>query len=162
MIDPNPPELMIRWYSSPEEVHRLMWEPSAIEVGLTYEQMLEEGEVCGEDEHGNEVVIPAGAEFAGMRKQGCWAFVDTLNDCIHAWADPKANPAMVLHMLAHEIGHATGTPCADPFEEEMRAEQFGRVAKLAYKFLKAKDRPKCTAPNCGCADAYCQEIGDDE
>lgn len=160
MINPNPPELEIRWYSSPEEVHRLMWEPSAIDAGMTYEQMMSECEVCGEDEHGNEVTIPPGAEFEGMRKQGCWAFIDTLNSCIHAWADESTDPEMVLHMLAHEIGHATGTPESDPLQEEMRAEQFGRVAKLAYQLLKSKDLPECAAPECGCADAYCRAWGD--
>ncbi|WP_160286827.1 hypothetical protein [Pseudomonas knackmussii] len=137
VINPNPPEMIIRWYDSPEEVHRIMWEPAALAEGMTYEQMMAESEVCGQDEHGNEVVLDSGSEFAGMRAQGCWAFVDPLNNCIHAWAAPDADRGMVLHMLAHEIGHVTGEPNSDPFQEEMRAEQFGRVAGLAYSLLKS-------------------------
>lgn len=135
VIDPNPPAMSIIWYDSPEEVHRVMWEPLAIAEGMTYDEMMAESEVCGEDEHGNEVVIPPGAEFEGMRAQGCWAFVDTMTNTIHAWAAQDADRGMVLHMLAHEVGHVTGEPHEDPLQEELRAEQFGRVAALAYSLL---------------------------
>lgn len=154
-IDPNPPEMSIRWYESPEDVHRAMWEPVAIGEGMTYEALLADSEICGLDDNGNEVVMEPGSDIEGMRAQGCWAFVDTLSSCIHAWAAPDTDKGRVLHMLAHEIGHVTGTPHPDGFQEEMRAEQFGRVAALAYDMMLNKDRPKCAAPECGCADAFC-------
>lgn len=160
-INPDPPELMIRWHESPESVHRAMWEPVAIREGMTYDELLAEGVTCGFDESGNEVEMEAGADIEGMRMQGCWAFVDTLNSCIHAWAAPDTDRGLVLHMLAHEISHATGTPHPDGFQEEMRAEQFGRVAAAAYRMLLDKDRPQCTAPACGCADAYCMAWPDE-
>ena len=160
-INPDPPELMIRWHESPESVHRAMWESVAIREGMTYDELLAEGVTCGFDESGNEVEMEAGADIEGMRMQGCWAFVDTLNSCIHAWAAPDTDRGLVLHMLAHEIGHATGTPHPDGFQEEMRAEQFGRVAAAAYRMLLDKDRPQCTAPACGCADAYCMAWPDE-
>ncbi|EWC39609.1 hypothetical protein [Stutzerimonas stutzeri] len=160
-VNPDPPEMIIRWYESPESVHRAMWEPMAIGEGMTYDELLAEGVTCGFDESGNEVEMEAGADIEGMRMQGCWAFVDTLNSCIHAWAAPDADRGKILHMLAHEIGHATGTPHPDGFQEEMRAEQFGRVAAAAYSMLLDKDRPQCTAPACGCADAYCMAWPDE-
>lgn len=160
-IDPNPPEMSIRWYESPEAVHRAMWEPVAIGEGMTYDELLAESESCGLDEHGKEVVLEPGADIDGMRLQGCWAFVDTLNNCIHAWSAPDADRGRVLHMLAHEIGHVTGTQHPDGLQEEMRAEQFGRVAALAYSMLLDKDRPQCTAPACGCADAFCMAWPED-
>jgi len=160
-VNPDPPEMMIRWHESPESVHRAMWESVAIREGMTYDELLAEGVTCGFDESGNEVEMEAGADIEGMRMQGCWAFVDTLNSCIHAWAAPDTDRGLVLHMLAHEISHATGTPHPDGFQEEMRAEQFGRVAAAAYRMLLDKDRPQCTAPACGCADAYCMAWPDE-
>ena len=134
-VDPNPPQVSITWHESPESVHRAMWEESAIDAGLTYEQMLAESAACGEDEHGNEIEFTHEQELDGMRQQGCWGFVDSRTNIIHAWAADSAPRGFILHMLAHEIGHVTGEPHPDELQEEMRAEQFGRVAKLAYELL---------------------------
>lgn len=139
MINPNPPELFIRWYSAPEDVHRAMWEESAVEAGMTYEEMMEESVSCGEDEHGNEIEFTHEQELAGIREQGCWAFVDTRTNIIHAWAAEYAPRDLVLHMLAHEIGHLTGAAEDDQLQEELRAEQFGRVAKAAYALLPQRE-----------------------
>lgn len=137
-VNPNPPKMTIVWHDTPEAVHRAMWEPVAIDAGMTYEQLLAESEPSGTDEHGNEVTFTHEQEIAGMHEQGCWAFVETHRKVIHAWADPAAPRGRVLHMLAHEIGHATGEPNPDSLQEEMRAEQFGRVAALAFEMLEAR------------------------
>ena len=97
--------------------------------------MIDDSVSCGEDENGNEIEFTHEQEIAGMRQQGCWAFVDARSNIIHAWADESASREFVLHMLAHEIGHITGDAHTDDFQEEMRAEQFGRVAKAAYGLL---------------------------
>ena len=134
-INPQPPTVAITWHDSPESVHRAMWEESAVAAGMTYAQMVDESVSCGEDEHGNEIEFTHEQEIAGMRRQGCWAFVDARSNMIHAWADESASREFVLHMLAHEIGHITGDAHTDDFQEEMRAEQFGRVARAAYRLL---------------------------
>ena len=134
-INPQPPTVAITWHDSPESVHRAMWEESAVAEGMTYDQMIGESVSCGEDEHGNEIEFTHEQEIAGMRQQGCWAFVDARSNIIHAWADESASREFVLHMLAHEIGHITGDAHTDYLQEEMRAEQFGRVAKAAYRLL---------------------------
>ena len=134
-INPQPPTVAITWHDSPESVHRAMWEESAVAAGMTYEQMVDESVSCGKDEHGNEIEFTHEQEIAGMRQQGCWAFVDARSNIIHAWADESASREFVLHMLAHEIGHITGDAHTDDFQEEMRAEQFGRVARAAYRLL---------------------------
>lgn len=134
-INPEPPTVAVTWHDSPESVHRAMWEESAVAEGMTYDQMIDESVSCGEDEHGNEIEFTHEQEIAGMRQQGCWAFVDARSNMIHAWADESAPREFVLHMLAHEIGHVTGDAHADDFQEEMRAEQFGRVARAAYRLL---------------------------
>ncbi len=138
-VNPNPPELAITWHDSPESVHRAMWEEAAIAEGMTYEQLMAESEGEGETEDGEQVVFTHEQELAGMHEQGCWAFVDTRVNMIHAWADPEAPFERVLHMLAHEVGHATGDSHPDDLQEEMRAEQFGRVAKAAYAMLPARE-----------------------
>lgn len=137
-INPDPPSMSITWYDTPEDVHRAMWAESAAAEGMTYEQMIAESTIIGEDFEGNEHDVTHEQEMAGIRTQGCWAFVDTRVNMIHAWADPEADRELVLHMLAHEIGHATGAEHPDPMQEEMRAEQFGRVAKLASKLMPAR------------------------
>ena len=134
-INPQPPTVAITWHDSPESVHRAMWEESAVAAGMTYEQMIDECVSCGEDEHGNEIEFTHEQEIAWIRRQGCWAFVDARSNIIHAWADESASRELVLHMLAHEIGHITGEAHTDYLQEEMRAEQFGRVAKAAYGLL---------------------------
>lgn len=135
MIDPNPPALSIRWYPDLEAVDRAMWEPVAIEQGMTWEEMVDQCDVICQDEQGNEVVLSRDEQLAAMRAQGCWGFLDSNTNTIHAWAAPDADRASVLHMLAHEVGHATGTPLQDGLQEELRAEQFGRVAALAYSLM---------------------------
>lgn len=137
-INPEPPAMSITWYDTPEQVHRAMWEEGAIANGMTYEEMIAESTCVGEDFAGNEHEVTHEQEMAGIRTQGCWAFVDTRVNMIHAWADPEADRELVLHMLAHEIGHVTGAEHPDPIQEEMRADQFGRVAKLAYQLLQQR------------------------
>ena len=140
-VNPEPPAMSITWYDTPEQVHRAMWEEGAIANGMTYEEMIAESTIVGEDFEGNEHEVTHEQEMASIRTQGCWAFVDTRVNMIHAWADPEADRELVLHMLAHEIGHITGAEHPDPIQEEMRAEQFGRVAKMAYQLLAARVQP---------------------
>ena len=139
VVNPYPPTMSITWYDTPEQVHRAMWEEGAIANGMTYEQMMSESTCVGEDFAGNEHEVTHEQEMAGIRTQGCWAFVDTRVNMIHAWADPEADRELVLHMLAHEIGHVTGAEHPDPSQEEMRAEQFGRVAKMAASLMPAPE-----------------------
>ena len=143
-VDPQPPTVSVTWYESPDSVHRAMWEEVAVAEGMTYEQLIAESEGEGETETGETVAFTHEQELAGMRGQGCWAFVDTRNNTIHAWADEATPRELVLHMLAHEIGHITGEPHPDHMQEEMRAEQFGRVAKMAYGLLPARASWQCT------------------
>ena len=142
-VDPQPPTVSVTWHESPESVHRAMWEEVAVAEGMTYEQLIAESEGEGETETGETVAFTHEQELAGMRGQGCWAFVDTRNNTIHAWADEATPRELVLHMLAHEIGHITGEPHPDHMQEEMRAEQFGRVAKMAYGLLPARASWQC-------------------
>lgn len=118
-IDPNPPELAITWYPSPEAVHQAMRVPIAKVEGMTHEALM-----------------------AAIRSQGVWGFVDANSRRIHAWASPDAPRETVVHMLAHLIFHMTGTPHDDDLEEEMRAEQFGRVAALAVSFADRRSPPE--------------------
>lgn len=140
-VDPQPPTVSVTWHESPESVHRAMWEEVAVANGMTYEQLIAESEGEGETETGETVVFTHEQELTGMHEQGCWAFVDTRTNTIHAWADEATPRELVLHLLAHEIGHITGESHPDDMQEEMRAEQFGRVAKMAYGLLPARAQP---------------------
>lgn len=144
-VNPEPPKLSIVWHDTPESTHRAMWGPAAIDEGMTYEQLMAESTACGETADGETVELSHEDEINAIRGQGCWAFVDTTAGVIHAWAAPDAPMDRVMHMLAHEIGHATGDPHPDGIQEEMRAEQFGRVAREAYRLLcdRLKLRATC-------------------
>ena len=151
-VDPQPPTVSVTWHESPESVHRAMWEEVAVAEGMTYEQLIAESEGEGETETGETVAFTHEQELAGMRGQGCWAFVDRRTNTIHAWADEATPRELVLHMLAHEIGHITGDAHTDDFQEEMRAEQFGRVARAAYRLL-----PPVKAA-CAALEAECERL----
>lgn len=137
---PIPPELTITWYASPEEVHGSLWSEAAAEHGVTVEELLQGTEVGALDENGQEVSVSQEQVLEGMRAMGCWGWVDTELKVIHAWMAPDADPGLVAHFLAHEIGHVTGHPDPDDLQEEMRAEQFGHVASQALRLLREAER----------------------
>lgn len=138
MSDINP--LSIIWHPTPEAVTNAMWAPIAEAEGLSAED-LADGELGGVDAEGNEVEsITIAQACENIRQCGCWGFVDTNTNTIHAWAADDADPSVVLHMLAHEIGHLTGDPCDDHLAEELRAETFGQVAAEAMRlYMRAPD-----------------------
>ena len=77
----------------------------------------------------------------GIELQKVWGFIDG-DRCIHFWAAPDVELSMAVHFFAHEIGHKTGTALDDHFAEEMRAEDFGHVARSALDFaFKAMGEP---------------------
>lgn len=140
-VNPHPPALSIVWYPSPEAAHRSMWEPVAIAEGMSYDELCQ----CqggGITADGEEVEVSYEDEITGMKLAGAWGWVELDRHIIHAWADHQADPARVLHMLAHEIGHVTGQPHPDPLQEEMRAEQFGNAARLAYGLLQQRQEAR--------------------
>ncbi|PWE13034.1 hypothetical protein [Alcaligenes faecalis] len=139
MIEPSGnsgelPELTIQWHDTPEAVHRIFWEKTAIENGLTYEELIE-GAMVGETEERQKVDLTYEQEIQAIRDQKCWGCADTDTNQIHVWAAPDVDRALLIHMLAHEIGHLTGEPHPDDIQEELRAETFGKVAALAYHML---------------------------
>jgi hypothetical protein len=134
--------LSIQWHPTPEAVLRLMWAESFAAEGLSAEDMADAAFVC--DTEGGESIEASEAQvLEGMRAQGCWGFSDTAARVIHAWAAPSADPVLVLHMLAHEVGHLTGEPAADDMAEELRAEVFGGVAAQAFRLLLQRPTAGC-------------------
>lgn len=135
MINPNPPAIDIVWHDSPESIHRAMWAPVAESEGMTYEELCADCGAIAECLDGEVLELTHEQEMQAILEQGCWGFAEVERGTIHAWAAPHADRGLVLHMLAHEIGHLTGDPHPDGLQEELRAEQFGRVAALAYSLL---------------------------
>lgn len=131
-------DIKMTWHDTPEEVHRAMWEPVAIEDNVTY------AELCGmtgggTDAEGNIVEFTFAQEMEAIRQMGVFGFADTMDRHIHAWADPSTPRETVIHMLAHQIGHLTGTPCEDDLQEAMRAASYGAVASMAFSLLPTAD-----------------------
>lgn len=136
-VNPEPPEISIIWYPSWEEVNRAMWVPALEAEGLT-EADIDDGGFIGHTEDGQQVSVSAEEALQAVDAMGCWGFCDSATNTIHAWAKADASQETVIHMLAHEIGHLTGLASPDPLTEEMRAEQFGRTAKLALSLMQSR------------------------
>lgn len=127
--------ISIQWHNSAQSVHRAMWEPVAASEGITYDDMMADSVGVATSADGVDFELSHADELAALEAQGCWAFVDTKAGIIHAWVSPYAPRSRVVHMLAHEIGHMVGTPLDDDIAEEMRAEEFGRVAAMAFDMM---------------------------
>lgn len=134
-VDPEPPAVTVQWYDSAAAVNRAMWAPALVAEGLTAADLDDSG-FQGLDDNGQAIDVSLEDALAGMEAMGCWGFCDSATNTVHAWASADADPATVMHMLAHEIGHLTGQGHPDGYHEEMRAEQFGRAAMAAYRLLR--------------------------
>ena len=127
--------ISIQWHNSAQSVHRAMWEPVAASEGITYDDMMADSAGVATSADGIDFELSHADEMTALESQGCWAFVDTPAGIIHAWASPDAPRSRVVHMFAHEIGHMVGAPLDDDIAEEMRAEEFGRVAAMAFDMM---------------------------
>jgi hypothetical protein len=137
-----PPLMSIIWHESPDDIERAYWAPVAEAEGIPLEELLS-ADMEGQNEKGDIINITNQQKMEGMLIQGCWGFVDTKTNTIHAWAAPDVQTETLIHMLAHEIGHATGVAHPNALQEEFRAEQFGLAAKLAYCLIQQRAAAKC-------------------
>ena len=85
-----------------------------------------------QDDSGTDFDMTAQVEAEGM-----WAFVETKRKPprVHWWHDGKRTKAELAHLLGHELGHLTGKKLED-WAEELRADEYGRVAALVIAKLK--------------------------
>lgn len=89
----------------------------------------------GLDQDQKELKITYEQQVDGIKSMGYWGWVSE-DKVIHYWVGKKVPIEELIHFMAHEIGHRTGIPIKDDFQEEMRAEGYGEAATLAYKFAK--------------------------
>lgn len=136
----------IQWHQSPEDVHRAMWEPAAVEQGISYDEVIKDGHVEAQVVDGEHVTLTYDEVIEAMRQQKYWGFVDTKTNAIHAWAADDAPPDQIIHLLAHEIGHITGERLVDDLEEEERADTYGHVAATAYLLFAQRDQATAQLP----------------
>lgn len=129
--------LNIVWHETPEALQRVYWAEVLREAGVDPSEVADMT-VFGQTAAGEEVPMTMDELVEATRAQGMWGFVDTNTRIIHAWADPSTPSEKVIHLLAHEIGHITGTPAGDDIEEEARADAFGLVAVEAFRMLAGR------------------------
>jgi hypothetical protein len=140
------PELRIVWHTTPESVHTAYWQPVLEAEGIAPDEIAS-STIHAESVDGETVELEEGAVLDAMRSQKCWGFFDGEHRVIHAWAAPDADPATVIRLLAHEIGHGTGEQREEDIEEEARAEAFGVVAAQAFSFWQQRaPAPTTEAP----------------
>ncbi len=90
------------------------------------------GTLPGCDTDGNRTEFPIRQIVDVIKKTGIWGYTDDIG-CIHYWHD-NASFHSILEFFAHEIAHHTGTPDEDTIAEEMRADEYAKVAVTAYAF----------------------------
>lgn len=74
------------------------------------------------------------------REQQVWGFVRIPADPLvlaefHTWWHKDAPLELVMHMLAHEAGHLSGTPLKDDAAEEERADGYAEVVLEVIRML---------------------------
>ncbi len=94
---------------------------------------------------GEEVEISLNEELKNIKEIGYHGCIDK-NNVIHFWIDNNKNISLedLIFFFGHEIGHRTGKPIKGNHikdkmicvKEEHRADKYGNVAKLAFKFAK--------------------------
>jgi hypothetical protein len=129
--------ITITWHTTPESVHTAYWRPVLEAEGFSPDDIAS-STIHAETVDGETVELEEGAVLDAMRAQKCWGFFDGEHRVIHAWAAADADPATVIRMLAHEIGHGTGEQSEGDIEEEARAEAFGVVAEQAFDFWQRR------------------------
>lgn len=133
----NASPLKITWYDSAKAVHDAMWAQALASEGVLPDEV-DDVTFNAETVSGEVVTMTEAELLQALEDQGMWGFFDQVTRTIHAWASPTADPADVLHMIAHEIGHATGEQADDDLEEEQRADAFGVVAAEAFRMLATR------------------------
>lgn len=138
-VDRYEPRLDVRveWHVNPEDVYRKMWEPVAFEEGMTWREFCD-GAHGGEDEDGEPIEMTYIEMIDTIRKNRCWGFADTSTSTIHAWAVPDIEEEILVHFLAHEIGHLSGVSEEDDIAEEYRAEMIGQIARRAVELARSR------------------------
>jgi hypothetical protein len=126
--------IKIVWYKTAEDIHHEYDKGFRLAVGVS-EEVWSEMEKGGLDSNEESVEFTDKQMIAGLKKQKTWGFVDNKTRIIHAWADKRAKPEEILHMLTHEVGHLIGKKKRDFFKEEERADNYGLAAKKAYRFM---------------------------
>ncbi len=101
---------------------------------LTLKDLME-STLGGFDQNESEMEFSYEQQKDGIVEQGHWGWIDR-NKVIHYWIGKELTMEDLIHFFAHEIGHRTGESDKDYFQEEMRAEGYGKAATLAYKFAK--------------------------
>lgn len=124
-------EFTLKKYSSVDEILLASFQS---DDEITIED-LKDSVVVGLDQNENELEFSYEQQKNGIIEQGYWGWVDE-NKVIHFWIGKELSMEELIHFFAHEIGHRTGEPDKDDFQEEMRAEGYGRTATLAYEFAK--------------------------
>ena len=89
------------------------------------------------------------AMLASIREMGVWAFVETekKTPVVHWWASARADRLRVAYVLGHEVGHISGRPLRsrrNDWREELRADEYGAAAFLAFREVAKLGRRRAT------------------
>lgn len=135
-VEIQEPRLMV--HHSAEEILETFWGTLAKEAGID-EGEFGEWRRGGIDQDGNEVEFTAEDELAGLRAQRMWAYLDQNTYTVHVWAEHGVDFQDLLHLLAHELGHAilnwVRDAPDDQLNEERCCEYFARAAVMAYTLV---------------------------
>jgi uncharacterized protein YjaZ len=86
------------------------------------------------DEDGKRHRMRHKTALKNIKKRGTWGFIDD-KKLIHCWVSSKAKFENVIQLFAHELGHRQ-KPWHNRRLEEIKANKYGSVAKMAYQISK--------------------------
>lgn len=133
----------LKQYKTVEELECASWDNE-----ISVQDLMEEGGSHSVvDNKGNESEM-SWADIKGSKERmGYWGFIDSRDNTIHFWVKSDYNITLeeLLFFFGHEMGHQMeGGIMPDQkeysenheihFKEEHRADEYGYVTLIAYKF----------------------------
>ncbi len=141
-------------HPSAAEIEEAYWRWVVTSEGDTFDG-LDGGMITGECSDGSTVEWTVAEEIEHIEAQGMWGYYDEDAAAIHYWiAADVTDIGALVHFFAHELGHrlfhvvGTAPEHEDPgLAEELRCEDIGHIAALAYELaVKALQEP-CVPPS---------------
>lgn len=137
-------EFKLQQYTTIEELECVHWDNQITIDDLKDDKIDCYGTI---DQNGNESVMSWQDMKKSCEQMGYWGFADSRDNTIHFWLkeDYKISFEELLFFFGHEMGHLMkggikpseedySENSEEHWKEEERADEYGYVAKMAYKF----------------------------
>lgn len=137
-----PANTNVIWHESAEAILKAYYTGIALQNDMTLEQLLKDNVITvGRDGAENTVATNYDNELKGIQNQDCWGYCVWATpphfneNQLHFYVGPKADPDMVMMMIASELSRLTPDRHSDGALEELRISQISTIALNAMKIF---------------------------